>query len=105
MPKPENTDDILFGDTYAINVKKYGRISSIQFNIMGSVYSANKPILIFTLEEAYRPASNLVCNYISQNGTILILSVEANGDVKFYAQNTIANTWIIRQCVTFVCAS
>ena len=105
MPKPENTDDILFGDTCAINVKKYGRISSIQFNISGSVYSANKSILIFTLDEAYRPASNVICNYISQNGTILTLSVETNGDVKLYAQNTISNTWIIRQCVTFVCAS
>ena len=105
MPKPENTDDILFGDTYAINVNKYGRISSIQFNISGSVYSANKPILIFTLDEAYRPASNLICNCISQNGTILALSIETNGDVKLYALNTISNTWIIRQCVTFVCAS
>lgn len=106
VPKPEDTEDIVFGDTYSIRVKKTGRVVNIQFNVIGSVNTTNKSIMIFTLNEGYRPIMNVLHNYITQNGDVMLLNITPAGEVQIYlVEGKITNSWIIRQCITFPCAA
>lgn len=106
VPKPEDTEDIVFGDTYSIRVKKTGRVVNIQFNVIGSVNTTNKSIVIFTLNEGYRPIMNVLHNYITQNGDVMLLNITPAGEVQIYlVEGKITNSWIIRQCITFPCAA
>lgn len=103
----ESNSDITIGDVAYAYVYKFGRICSIQFNVKGSINTANKFITLFTLNEGYRPNQNIQHNYISQNGVAMILNIVlSSGEVQIYCiDGTITNDWIIRQCLTFACDS
>ena len=99
--KPEDNDDISNIDTWTVVTRRYGRLVNIQFNVRGTII-AGKFITLFTLNEGYRPISGVIHNYISQNGTIMILNILSTGEVQLYAIEAITNDWIIRQSVIFV---
>lgn len=106
VPKPEDNDDISYGDPCYIYVKKSGRFVNIQLNIFGTVYNTSGFITLFTLNEGYRPISGVIHNYISQGGIPMLLNITTSGNVQIHCpDNTITNSWIIRQCITFPCAA
>ena len=106
VPKPEDNDDISYGDPCYIYVKKSGSFVNIQLNILGTVYNTSGFITLFTLNEGYRPISGVIHNYISQGGIPMLLNITTSGNVQIHCPgNTITNSWIIRQCITFPCAA
>lgn len=82
--------------------KRFGRLVNIQFNIHGTIKTANKFITLFTLNEGYRPISAVIHNYINQGGVPMLLNITVSGEVQVYATSAITEDWIIRQCITFV---
>lgn len=100
-PKPEDNDDISNIDVWTVPIRKYGRLVNIQFNVRGTII-AGEFITLYTLEEGYRPIATIIHNYISQNGTPMILNILSTGEVQLYASKAITNDWIIRQSVIFV---
>ena len=101
-PKPEDNDDISSIDIWTASTRKYGRLVNIQFNVHGTIKTTEKFITLYTLNEGYRPIESIIHNYISQNGTIMILNILSTGEVKLYTSEAITNDWIIRQSVIFV---
>ena len=99
---PEDNDDISGLDPFAAPTRRFGRLVSIQFNIRGTIKTANKFITLFTLNEGYRPISTVIHNYINQGGVPMILNIAESGEVQVYATSAITENWIIRQCITFV---
>lgn len=103
--QPEENDDISDIDVWSATVRKYGRFVNIQFNVRGTIKTTGKFITLYTLEEKYRPISSVFHNYITQNGTPMLFYITSSGELQVYAIRTITNDWIIRQCLTFICAS
>ena len=101
--KPEDNDDISGINIWTASTRKYGRLVNIQFNAHGTIKTTEKFITLYTLNEGYRPITNVIHNYVTQNGTSMILSILPSGEVQVYAFEAITNDWIIRQCITFVC--
>lgn len=101
--KPEDNDDISGINIWTASTRKYGRLVNIQFNAHGTIKTTEKFITLYTLNEGYRPITNVIHNYVTQNGTSMILTILTSGEVQVYAFEAITNDWIIRQCITFVC--
>ena len=103
---PESTENISF-NMWIVTAKKYGRIVSVQFNVSGTVKTVlDETDTIFTLDEKYRPETNVHINYPAQNGSTMLISLLNNGEVQIYVAKTgTASGIIIRQCVTFISAS
>ena len=99
---PEDNDDISGLDPFAATTRRFGRLVNIQFNIHGTIKTANKFITLFTLNEGYRPISAVIHNYINQGGVPMLLNITVSGEVQVYATSAITEEWIIRQCITFV---
>lgn len=99
---PEDNDDISDLNVFTVSTRRFGRLVSIQFNIRGTIKTANKFITLFTLNEGYRPISTVIHNYINQGGVPMILNITASGEVQVYATSAITEDWIMRLCITFV---
>lgn len=91
---------------WGVNIKKRGRIVSIQFNVGGSVEKLREAITLFTIDEKYRPADYININYVSQNGNPMLISISDSGHIQLYANTAeTVRGFFIRQCITFISAS
>ena len=105
VPQMQDNDDINI-DIWAVIVRRFGRIVNIQFNVQGSINTENKFVTLFTLNEGYRPVSNIQHNYISQVGKPMMLNITTSGELQIYCpNNTIRNNWLIRESMSFICAT
>ena len=102
-PKPEDNGDISDINIWTASTRKYGRLVNIQFNVQGTIKTVEKFITLYTLNEGYRPIIAVVHNYVTQDGTPMLLNILPSGEVQVYAFKAITSNWIIRQCITFVC--
>jgi hypothetical protein len=69
----------------------------MSMNCSGSISAADNNQVIFTLPEGYRPVNDIIINYPSQKGEILILCVRANGNVEVNTLNQSINGFFLRQ--------
>lgn len=103
--KPENTEELTIGETYNVVVRKHGRIVSIQFDISGTLSVDNRSILLFTLDEGYRPISTVLHNYITQGRNTMLLSIYNSGTVNIATFDKAPITgFILRQTITYIAA-
>lgn len=71
-----------------VTMNRSGNVVSLRFNINGKITKMKEFITLLTLPEKYIPTKNVFTNYISQDGTPMILSIEgATGIVQIYANS------------------
>ena len=101
--KPADSDDLSDIDIWTVVVRRFGRLVNIQFNVRGTIKTANKFIKLFALNEGYKPISSITQNYITQYGTPMVFSITTSGEVQLFATEIPASgDFIIRQTITFV---
>ena len=60
-------------------------------------------VTAFTIPEKYKPLTDIVINYTTQNtNKPMVLFITKNGEVKFSNLNTAIDDWLCRQCITYV---
>lgn len=96
-------DNVTFSQWSAL-VYRYGDIVTLRLNIsVSSLPSSGAAIEYFTLPEQFRPAFDVIYNYVTQDGTPMLIRITTEGVV------TIANTtasssisWLCRQNITYI---
>ena len=104
VPRPSDNSNFTFGNmTFQASVRKSGKVVTIHLNISTIMASVSDFVTAFTIPEKYKPSTDIVINYTTQNtNKPIVLFITKNGEVKFSNFNTAINDWLCRQCITYV---
>lgn len=105
ITQPSNVDGIDI-TLWSVTARRIGRAAYIQFSVHGTITSYKTFIPLFTLPEELRPTSEVMINYITQDGEPMLLTISSTtGEVQIYANvsSGIEDGFLLRQSIAFVC--
>lgn len=91
------------GTPNRIGAYKIGRVCNLNINIRGTITTTNTFLPIATLDSIYRPNEDIIHSICTQDGKFGLLFIEAStGIVKALSTTTISNSWVMRECVSYI---
>ena len=104
VPRPSTNNIFTSFSNYWVRIFKSGKVVTITLNLSGSMTASNTTHSLFTIPAEYRPSADVIVNYITQQGTPMVLDISGDlTQIKLGNRGTaIADDWLCRQCITYV---
>ena len=105
IEKPANIPGMTNVTNYTVEAWRLNGWVRVYTNIQADSVQAQTNITVATLPVGFRiRGSNLLRNYITQNGVPMLLSIKSDGQIQIYkaSSGALTNDWPLRQDITYL---